>query len=91
MFVLKTEQTLILATSYNISNQAFLNNDFSLFKFISGIFVENNQCSLMFANMEKKIFFFLNPNEESDKNQKCVFDTWTLVVLISTQNIRFYP
>lgn len=74
--VLKTPNTLILPTSYNISNQVFLNNDYSPFKFVACLFFVNNQCCLMFANQDAKKFYYINPFLEMDKYQKFLFDQW---------------
>ena len=79
--VLKTVDTLVLKThtlnSILGDNVNFIANiDINNYKFISGLITHNDELYLLFINMERKFFYFINPYNSRDSNGNAVFETW---------------
>jgi hypothetical protein len=74
--LLKQEDTLIVNSSsiLSILNGNELDSNIpTQFKIISGVFLKENQWSLMYINTKDKIFYYINPCNQDDPNKKKIF------------------
>jgi hypothetical protein len=77
--VLKSDDTFILKTkviSEDFNECFFEKFDYISFKYVTGLIIEERQCSLIFIDMNSKTLFYVNPSSENDKTRRRVYEKW---------------